>query len=177
MINNGEEADQDDQMIQKERELLASLIEQLKVEIDASKQTNKSFESSNKVLKEANTFLQSKLTREYYYADYMNAILGVYTTLDEHSDLTCNYLETLEKCKRLENELSKRTKNVKNKSFKSSVVSIADAPDKCQQQNITPSTSTTVATDMSPLIISTQTKPNIQAATQVPTVTATENND
>ncbi|GJW61364.1 retrovirus-related pol polyprotein from transposon TNT 1-94 [Tanacetum coccineum] len=60
---------------------------------------------------------------------------------------------------------------------KSSVVSIADAPDKCQQQNITPSTSTTVATDMSPLIISTPTKPNIQAATQVPTVTATENND
>ncbi|GKC60020.1 hypothetical protein Tco_1087618, partial [Tanacetum coccineum] len=34
---------------------------------------------------------------EYYYADHMNAILGVYTTLDEHSDLACNYLETLEK--------------------------------------------------------------------------------
>ncbi|GJR63116.1 retrovirus-related pol polyprotein from transposon TNT 1-94 [Tanacetum coccineum] len=35
MSNNGEEADHDYQMIKKERELLASLIEQLKVEIDA----------------------------------------------------------------------------------------------------------------------------------------------
>nr|GEW15873.1 hypothetical protein [Tanacetum cinerariifolium] len=26
---------------------------------------------------------------EYYYADHMNAILGVYTALDEHSDLAC----------------------------------------------------------------------------------------
>ncbi|GJX59785.1 retrovirus-related pol polyprotein from transposon TNT 1-94, partial [Tanacetum coccineum] len=62
MSNNGEEADQDDHMLKKERELLASLIEQLKVEIDGSKQTNKSLESSNKALKEANKFLQSELT-------------------------------------------------------------------------------------------------------------------
>ncbi|GKA83842.1 hypothetical protein Tco_0805437, partial [Tanacetum coccineum] len=41
MSNNGEEADQDDQMLQKERELLASLIEQMKIEIDGSKQNNK----------------------------------------------------------------------------------------------------------------------------------------
>ncbi|GJU81999.1 hypothetical protein Tco_1284364 [Tanacetum coccineum] len=46
--NNGEEADHDDQMLQKERELLASLIEQMKIEIDESKQNNKSLESSNK---------------------------------------------------------------------------------------------------------------------------------
>ncbi|GJS32555.1 hypothetical protein Tco_0530937 [Tanacetum coccineum] len=38
MSNNKEEADQDDQMLQKERELLASLIEQMKIEIDG-KQT------------------------------------------------------------------------------------------------------------------------------------------
>ncbi|GKG29709.1 hypothetical protein Tco_0419607, partial [Tanacetum coccineum] len=63
MSYNGEEADQDDQMLQKERKFIASLIEQLKVEIDASKQNNKSLESSNKALREANTFLQSELTR------------------------------------------------------------------------------------------------------------------
>nr|GEX87968.1 putative reverse transcriptase domain-containing protein [Tanacetum cinerariifolium] len=61
MSNNGEEADQDDRMLQKERELLASLIEQMKIEIYASKQNNKTLESSNKVLKKANTFLNIEL--------------------------------------------------------------------------------------------------------------------
>ncbi|GKD33418.1 hypothetical protein Tco_1248927 [Tanacetum coccineum] len=63
MSNNREEADQDDQMLKKERELLAFLIDQMKIEIDGSKQHNKTLESSNKALKEANTFLQSELTR------------------------------------------------------------------------------------------------------------------
>ncbi|GJR48766.1 retrovirus-related pol polyprotein from transposon TNT 1-94 [Tanacetum coccineum] len=48
-----------------------------------------------------------RLSREYYYADHMNAILGVYTHLDEVTNLQCDYLETLEKCKHLEKELSK----------------------------------------------------------------------
>ncbi|GJT29041.1 hypothetical protein Tco_0909316 [Tanacetum coccineum] len=48
-----------------------------------------------------------RLLREYYYADHMNAILGVYTDLDEVTNLQCDYLETLEKCKHLEKELSK----------------------------------------------------------------------
>ncbi|GJR43344.1 retrovirus-related pol polyprotein from transposon TNT 1-94 [Tanacetum coccineum] len=43
---------------------------------------------------------------EYYYADHMNAILGVYTELDEVTNLQCDYLETLEKCEHLEKELS-----------------------------------------------------------------------
>nr|GEY05136.1 integrase, catalytic region, zinc finger, CCHC-type, peptidase aspartic, catalytic [Tanacetum cinerariifolium] len=58
MSNNSEEADQDDQILQKEHELLVSLIKQLKAEIDASKQNDKALESSNKALKTANTFLQ-----------------------------------------------------------------------------------------------------------------------
>nr|GEV04859.1 hypothetical protein [Tanacetum cinerariifolium] len=45
-------ADQDDQMLQQECELLASLTEQMKIEIDGSKQNNKSLESSNKDLRE-----------------------------------------------------------------------------------------------------------------------------
>nr|GEU57828.1 ribonuclease H-like domain-containing protein [Tanacetum cinerariifolium] len=47
------------------------------------------------------------LSREYYYADHMNAILGVYTELDEVTNLQCDYLELLEKCDCLEKELSK----------------------------------------------------------------------
>nr|GEV89699.1 hypothetical protein [Tanacetum cinerariifolium] len=48
-----------------------------------------------------------RLSREYYYADHMNAILGVYTKLDEVTNLQCDYLESLEKCECLEKELSK----------------------------------------------------------------------
>ncbi|GKF92577.1 hypothetical protein Tco_0279296, partial [Tanacetum coccineum] len=44
---------------------------------------------------------------EYYYADHMNAILGVYTDLDEVTKLQCDYLETWEKCEHLKKELSK----------------------------------------------------------------------
>ncbi|GJW80340.1 hypothetical protein Tco_0144315 [Tanacetum coccineum] len=48
-----------------------------------------------------------RLLREYYYADHLHAILGVYTYLDEVTNLQCDYLETLEKCEHLEKELSK----------------------------------------------------------------------
>nr|GFA03329.1 hypothetical protein [Tanacetum cinerariifolium] len=39
-----------------------------------------------------------QLSREYYYADHMNPILGVYIKLDEATNLQCDYLEFLEKC-------------------------------------------------------------------------------
>nr|GFA52501.1 hypothetical protein [Tanacetum cinerariifolium] len=48
-----------------------------------------------------------RLSRKYYYADHMNAILGVYTELDEVTNLQCDYLETLDKCECLKKELSK----------------------------------------------------------------------
>nr|GEU71813.1 hypothetical protein [Tanacetum cinerariifolium] len=48
-----------------------------------------------------------RLSREYYYADHMNAILGVYTELDEVTNLQCDYLKLLEKCEGFETELSK----------------------------------------------------------------------
>nr|GEZ32080.1 hypothetical protein [Tanacetum cinerariifolium] len=48
-----------------------------------------------------------RLSREYYYADHMNAILGVYTELDEVTNLQCDHLELLGKCEGLEIELSK----------------------------------------------------------------------
>ncbi|GJX50302.1 hypothetical protein Tco_0277147 [Tanacetum coccineum] len=56
-----------------------------------------------------------RLSREYYYVDHMNAILGVYTTLDEFTDLQCDYLDQVVKCECLEKELSKS--NSMSKSF------------------------------------------------------------
>nr|GFC24411.1 hypothetical protein [Tanacetum cinerariifolium] len=58
-----------------------------------------------------------RLFREYYYADHMNAILGVYTELDEVTNLQCDYLESLQKCECLETELSKS--KMMSKSFES----------------------------------------------------------
>nr|GFA72007.1 hypothetical protein [Tanacetum cinerariifolium] len=58
-----------------------------------------------------------QLSREYYYADHMHAILGVYTELDEVTNLKCDYLEMLRKCKGLETELSKS--KMMSKSFES----------------------------------------------------------
>nr|GFA41418.1 hypothetical protein [Tanacetum cinerariifolium] len=58
-----------------------------------------------------------RLSREYYYADHINVILGMYTELDEVTNLQCDYLELLEKCKGLETELSKS--KMMSKSFES----------------------------------------------------------
>nr|GEY98277.1 integrase, catalytic region, zinc finger, CCHC-type, peptidase aspartic, catalytic [Tanacetum cinerariifolium] len=55
------------------------------------------------------------LSREYYYADYKNAILGMYTELDEVTNLQCDYLEMLEKCECLKKELS--NSKMMSKSF------------------------------------------------------------
>nr|GEY24610.1 retrovirus-related Pol polyprotein from transposon TNT 1-94 [Tanacetum cinerariifolium] len=57
----------------------------------------------------------NRLSREYYYVNHMNAILGVYTELDEVTNLQCDYLKTLEKCKCFEKELSKS--KMMSKSF------------------------------------------------------------
>nr|GEZ59021.1 copia protein [Tanacetum cinerariifolium] len=56
-----------------------------------------------------------RLSREYYYADHMNVILGVYTNLDEVTNLQCDYLELLEKYGCLEKEISKS--KMMSKSF------------------------------------------------------------
>ncbi|GKC57522.1 integrase, catalytic region, zinc finger, CCHC-type containing protein [Tanacetum coccineum] len=58
---------------------------------------------------------------------------------------------------------------------KSSAVTATDAPNQRQQQNITPSTSTTVVADIPPLNIQTTPEITSQAPTQAPTVTAIKN--
>ncbi|GJV88614.1 putative ribonuclease H-like domain-containing protein [Tanacetum coccineum] len=70
------------------------------------------------------------------------------------------------------NELLNGTTQVVSKS---SVVTTVDAPNQCQQQHTTPSTSTTVVVDTSPLNIQTTPKTTSQAPTQAPIVTATKN--
>ncbi|GJU22617.1 retrovirus-related pol polyprotein from transposon TNT 1-94 [Tanacetum coccineum] len=55
-----------------------------------------------------------RLSREYYYADHMNAILGVYTDLDEVTNLQCDYLETLEKLQRKDKNEKSFNKNQSN---------------------------------------------------------------
>ncbi|GJS36816.1 hypothetical protein Tco_0535198 [Tanacetum coccineum] len=56
-----------------------------------------------------------RLSREYYYDDHMNAILGVYTTLNEFTDFQCDYVDQVVKCEHLEKQLSKR--KTMSKSF------------------------------------------------------------
>ncbi|GKA07354.1 retrovirus-related pol polyprotein from transposon TNT 1-94 [Tanacetum coccineum] len=147
MCYDREQDDQDDtDELDQEHDLLASLIEKLKCEIDDRKNRNKFLESSNKALvdklkgcyndnlalmlapeydemtrldKESRSKLSDLIRHfdydqlnnlydlEYYYADHMNAILGVYTDLDEVTNLQCDYMEALEKCECLEKELSK----------------------------------------------------------------------
>nr|GEU65578.1 hypothetical protein [Tanacetum cinerariifolium] len=110
-IDQNDDDDGDD--LANERDFLASLIEKLKCEIDDSKNRNNFLETSNKKTQFLNEI--DRLLREYYYADHMNAILSVYTELDEVTNLQCDYLETLEKCEFLEKELSKS--KMMSKSF------------------------------------------------------------
>ncbi|GJX77540.1 hypothetical protein Tco_0324351 [Tanacetum coccineum] len=77
----------------------------------------------------------NRLSREYYYADYMNAILGVYTTLDEFTNLQCNYVDQVVKCERFEKELSKR--NTTSKSFEAlqkHVINLELTLQQCKEQ-------------------------------------------
>ncbi|GKE92827.1 hypothetical protein Tco_1573922 [Tanacetum coccineum] len=60
-------------------------------------------------------FFNSLEHEDYYYVDHMNDILGVYTTLNEFTDLQCDYVDQVVKCERLEKELSKS--NIMSKSF------------------------------------------------------------
>nr|GFA68755.1 hypothetical protein [Tanacetum cinerariifolium] len=81
------------------------------------KELDKVIELEQKVKKTQFLNEIDRLSREYYYADHMNAILGVYTEVDDVTNLQCDYLELLEKCKGLETELSKS--KMLSKSFES----------------------------------------------------------
>ncbi|GJT91998.1 ribonuclease H-like domain-containing protein [Tanacetum coccineum] len=76
-----------------------------------------------------------RLSREYYYADHMNAILGVYTEMDKVTNLQCDYLEALVKCERLEKELSKnRTMSKSFKALQKYAINLELALQQCKEQ-------------------------------------------
>ncbi|GKC50082.1 hypothetical protein Tco_1072827, partial [Tanacetum coccineum] len=65
----------------------------------------------------------------------MNVILGVYTTLDEFTDLQCDYVDQVANCERLEKELSKS--NTTSKSFEAlqqHAIDLKLALKQCQEQ-------------------------------------------
>ncbi|GKB25434.1 retrovirus-related pol polyprotein from transposon TNT 1-94 [Tanacetum coccineum] len=76
-----------------------------------------------------------RLSREYYYADHMNAILGVYTTLDEFTDLQCDYVDQVVKCERLEKELSKsKTMSKSFEALQQHAIDLELALQQCKEQ-------------------------------------------
>ncbi|GJZ57107.1 integrase, catalytic region, zinc finger, CCHC-type containing protein [Tanacetum coccineum] len=65
----------------------------------------------------------------------MNAILGVYTDLDEVTNLQCDYLETLEKCEHLEKELSKsRTMSKSFEALQKHVINLELDLQQCKEK-------------------------------------------
>nr|GEU83095.1 RNA-directed DNA polymerase, eukaryota [Tanacetum cinerariifolium] len=244
-----DEKDEDEDLA-KEHDLLASLVEKLKSEINESKERNKLLDSSNKTLvdklkreiedfknknkcleslnnhfKEANTKLvknnqlmfidlkkfQAKLDR-YHDVDYASKLVeivlfivdsGCSKHMTGNLKLLSNFVEKfictvkfkndqiasilgygdlydivtgLPKLKFVKDYICSSCELGKAKLVsKSSVITAADAPNERQQQNTTPSTSTTVAADTPPLNIQTTTKTTNQAPTQAASVTAIEN--
>ncbi|GJS77001.1 retrovirus-related pol polyprotein from transposon TNT 1-94 [Tanacetum coccineum] len=76
-----------------------------------------------------------RLSKEYYYADHMNAILGVYTTLDEFTDLQCDYVDQVVKCERLEKEFSKsKTMSKSFDAFQKYAINLELALQQCKEQ-------------------------------------------
>ncbi|GKB35420.1 hypothetical protein Tco_0880362 [Tanacetum coccineum] len=88
MSHNGEEADQDDQMIQTERDLLASLIKQLKREIDGRKYNNPKFSSNSK----STYFIMITIIRGNFSLCYITCIANIsicnVTCITEVNELT-----------------------------------------------------------------------------------------
>nr|GEY57188.1 hypothetical protein [Tanacetum cinerariifolium] len=102
--------DDDDDDLANEQEMVADLryFNSLELEVDYLKSQLET--QKTRFLNEID-----RLSREYYYDDHMNAILSVYTELNEVTNLQCDYLELLEKCECLENKLSKS--KMMSKSF------------------------------------------------------------
>ncbi|GJT81354.1 retrovirus-related pol polyprotein from transposon TNT 1-94 [Tanacetum coccineum] len=67
--------------------------------------------------------------------NHMNAILGAYTTLDEFTDLQCDYLDQVVKCERLEKELSKsKTMSESFEALQKHAINLEIALQQCHEQ-------------------------------------------
>nr|GEZ83682.1 hypothetical protein [Tanacetum cinerariifolium] len=89
-------------------ELECAKVRELKDKLSAHQETisilSKQKEAQIKLYK---TREEKELDKVIELEDKMNTILGMYTKLDEVTNLQCDYLELLEKCEGLEAELSK----------------------------------------------------------------------
>ncbi|GKB85644.1 retrovirus-related pol polyprotein from transposon TNT 1-94 [Tanacetum coccineum] len=86
--------------------------------------------SKNTILNEIGRF-----SKKYFYADHMNAILGMHTTLDEFTNLQCDYVDQVVKCELLEKELSKS--NITSKGFEAlqqHAINLELVLQQCQEQ-------------------------------------------
>nr|GEZ23489.1 integrase, catalytic region, zinc finger, CCHC-type, peptidase aspartic, catalytic [Tanacetum cinerariifolium] len=153
MSYDREQIDQndDDDDLANECDMLASLIEKLKCEIDDSKNHNKLLETSNKVLVDKLKGLNHNL---FSVGQFCDADLEV-----AFRKSTC-YIRDL------------KGNDLLTVVSKSSDVIAADATNQRQQQHITLSTSTTVVVDTPLLNIQTTPETTSQAPTQAPTITA-----
>ncbi|GKC41561.1 hypothetical protein Tco_1059283 [Tanacetum coccineum] len=119
-----------------------TLVDKLKVEIVADLRYFNFLENEieslqSQLVTQRTQFLNeiNRLSNECYYADHMNAILGVYANLDEFTDLQCNYVDQVVKYERLEKELSKG--NTMSKSFEALqqyAIDLELALQQCQEQ-------------------------------------------
>ncbi|GKA49948.1 copia protein, partial [Tanacetum coccineum] len=129
----------------KELEKIIALENKIKVLDDIIYKTGQSVQTMNMLNRNCKTsFVKPEFLKkaqrtnprlEYYYADHMNAILGMYTELDEVTNLQCDYMKALEKCECLEKELSKR--NTVSKSFEAlqkHAIDLELALQQCQEQ-------------------------------------------
>nr|GFA11584.1 hypothetical protein [Tanacetum cinerariifolium] len=120
----------DDNDLAKERDLLASLIEKLKCEIDENKNHNKLLETSNKALieklKERSRLSHINVNKGKSKEAFNKQTALLEKRMDESipldkqyevTNLQSNYLELLEKCEGLETKLSKS--KMMSKSFES----------------------------------------------------------
>nr|GEZ50628.1 hypothetical protein [Tanacetum cinerariifolium] len=99
------------------------------------KELDKVIALENKVKKTQFLNEIDRLSREYYYANHMNAILGMYTELDEVTNLQCDYLELLEKCECLEKELSKsKTMSKSFEALQKHAINLEIALQQCQEK-------------------------------------------
>ncbi|GJQ94019.1 putative reverse transcriptase domain-containing protein [Tanacetum coccineum] len=77
-----------------------------------------------------------KIMFEHHIEDVVgiNTILGVYTEMDEVTNLQCDYLEALEKCERLEKELLKsRTMSKSFKALQKHAINLELALQQCKE--------------------------------------------
>ncbi|GJV61937.1 hypothetical protein Tco_1468037 [Tanacetum coccineum] len=108
-----------------------------KVAIDCAKAKGDLIPLQSQLETQKTQFLNEidRLSKEYYYIDHMNTILGVYTTLDEFTDLQCDYVDQVVKCERLEKEFSKsKTMSKSFEALQKYAINLELALQQCKEQ-------------------------------------------